>query len=421
MSAVAEVTGRRMPIAVTGMGVKSPVGLDLESFWDGLCSGRSAAGPITQFDTSAHPVTFACEIGDFDIGAYVAPKEAAHIDRVTQLGFAAAVDALAHAGDLGADPARIAVIGGTGVGGLITLETEIMKYAAKGAMRVSPFLVPMMMSNAIPAFIALQHGFTGPNFAVVTACAAGTNAIGEATRLLRNGEADVVIAGGAESSVTPVGLAAFNRMGALSRRKDDPAHASRPFDKDRDGFVMGEGAGFLVLETWERASARGARIYGGVAGYGRNSDAYHITAPSPGGDGAVRCMELALEDAGILAGDIGHVNAHGTSTPLNDAAETQAVIKVFGTSPPPVSSVKGATGHLIGAAGAVEAIASLLAIAKGSVFPTTNHVECDPDLTIDVVHGAPRAVPAAPALSNSFGFGGHNASLVLVPGQDGRS
>ncbi|GAC1315885.1 MAG: hypothetical protein NVSMB16_12900 [Acidimicrobiales bacterium] len=340
---------------------------------------------------------------------------------MTQLGFAAAVDALAHAGDLGVDPARVAVIGGTGVGGLITLETEIMKYAAKGAMRVSPFLVPMMMSNAIPAFIALQHGFTGPNFAVVTACAAGTNAIGEATRLLRNGEADVVIAGGAESSVTPVGLAAFNRMGALSRRKDDPAHASRPFDKDRDGFVMGEGAGFLVLETWERATARGARIYGGVAGYGRNSDAYHITAPSPGGEGAVRCMELALEDAGISAGEVGHVNAHGTSTPLNDAAEAQAVVKVFGTSPPPVSSVKGATGHLIGAAGAVEAIASLLAMAKGSVFPTTNHIECDPDLTIDVVHGAPRAVPAAPALSNSFGFGGHNASLVLVPAQGGRS
>jgi 3-oxoacyl-[acyl-carrier-protein] synthase II len=290
-----------------------------------------------------------------------------------------------------------------------------MKYAAKGAMRVSPFLVPMMMSNATAAFIALQHGFTGPNFAVVTACAAGTNAIGEAVRLLRAGDADVVIAGGAESSITPVGLAAFNRMGALSRRKDDPAHASRPFDVGRDGFVMGEGAGMLVLEPWDRAVARGARIYGGVAGYGRNTDAYHITAPSPGGEGAVRCMQLALEDAGLAPGDIGHVNAHGTSTPLNDAAEAEAVVKVFGSAPP-LSSVKGATGHLIGAAGAVEAIASVLAMEAGAVWPTANFTDADPALPpIDVVHGAPRPLDAAPALSNSFGFGGHNASLVLTP------
>jgi len=405
-----------MPVAVTGMGLKTPVGLDLAAFWAGLCSGRSAAGPITQFDTSEHPVTFACEVGGFDVGTYLSPKEAAHLDRVTQLGFAAAVDALAQAGDLGADPARVAVVAGTGVGGLITLEKEVTKYAEKGAMRVSPFLVPMMMSNATAAFIALQHGFTGPNFCVVTACAAGANAIGEAARLLRSGEADVVIAGGAESSITPVGLAAFNRMGALSRRRDDPATASRPFDADRDGFVMGEGAGFLVLEPWDRAVARGARIYGGIGGYGRNTDAYHITAPSPGGDGAVRCMQLALEDAGLAPGEIGHVNAHGTSTPLNDAAEAEAITKVFGGSPPPVSSVKGSTGHLIGAAGAVEAIASLLAITAGALFPTANHERPEPALApVDVVHGAPRPLAPAPALSNSFGFGGHNASLVLVP------
>ena len=404
-------------VAITGMGVKSPVGLDLTSFWSGLCSGRSAGGPITQFDTSEHPVTFACEISDFEVESYVSAKEAAHIDRVTQLGFAAAVDAIAQAGDLGADPARIAVVAGTGVGGLITLETEIIKYAGKGAMRVSPFLVPMMMSNATAAFIALQHGFTGPNFCVVTACAAGSNALGEAVRLVRNGEADVVIAGGAEASITPVGLAAFNRMGALSRRKDDAAHASRPFDKDRDGFVMGEGAGFCVLERWDRAVSRGARIYGGIAGYGRNTDAYHITAPSPGGEGAVRCMQLALDDAGLSPADIGHINAHGTSTPLNDAAEAEAVAKVWGGSPPPISSVKGATGHLIGAAGAVEAIASILAMSAASVFPTANYTTPDPALAaIDVVHGSPRSVPSAPSLSNSFGFGGHNASLVLVPG-----
>jgi 3-oxoacyl-[acyl-carrier-protein] synthase II len=403
-------------VAITGMGVKSPIGLDLDSFWSGLCSAQSAAGPITAFDTSEHPVTFACEVRDFDVSPYLSAKEAAHVDRSTQFAFSAAVDALAQAGDLGADPARVAVVAGTGVGGLITLESEVVKYANKGAMRVSPFLVPMMMSNASAAYIALQYGFTGPNFAVVTACAAGTNAIGEATRLLRAGEADVVVAGGAEASITPVGLAAFSRMGALSRRKDDPAHASRPFDVGRDGFVMGEGAGMLVLERWDRAVARGATIYGGIAGYGRNTDAFHITAPSPGGEGAVRCMQLALEDAGLTPADIGHINAHGTSTPLNDAAEAEAVVKVFGGAPV-ISSVKGATGHMIGAAGAVEAIASLLALARGAVFPTANYTDPDPALPpIDVVHGSPRAMaPGKAALSNSFGFGGHNASLVLTP------
>ena len=409
----------RAPVAITGMGLKTPVGSDLDSFWAGLCSGVSAGGPITHFDTSAHPVTFACEISDFDIGAYVGPKDAAHLDRVTQLGYAAAVDALADAGDLAADPARIGVVSGTGVGGLITLEEQIHKYSERGAMRVSPFLVPMMMSNATAAFIALRHGFTGPNFSVVTACAAGGNAVGEAARLIRDGDADVVIAGGSEAAITAVGLAAFSRMGALSRRQDDPAHASRPFDKDRDGFVMGEGAGFLVLESWERALSRGATIHGGIAGYGRNTDAYHITHPAPGGEGAVRCMQLALEDAGMSPRDIGHVNAHGTSTPINDAAEAEAALKVFDGNPPPITSVKGATGHLIGAAGAVEAIASVLAMRAGQLFPTANHVELDPTLgPIDVVHGAPRPLAAAPALSNSFGFGGHNASLVLIPGPD---
>jgi 3-oxoacyl-[acyl-carrier-protein] synthase II len=404
-------------VAITGMGVKTPIGLDLDGFWEGLCSGRSAGRPITSFDTSEHPVTFACEIGEeFDTGAYISAKEAAHLDRVTHLGFAAATDAIGDAGELGADPARIAVVAGTGVGGLLTLEAQITTFVQKGAMRVSPFLVPMMMSNATAAFIAIQHGFTGANFAVVTACAAGTNAIGEAVRLLRAGDADVVIAGGSEASITPVGLAAFHRMGALSRRKDDPAHASRPFDADRDGFVMGEGAGFLVLESWDHAVARGARIRGAIAGYGRNTDAHHITAPSPGGDGAVRCMQLALEDAGLSPSAIGHVNAHGTSTPLNDASEAEAVLKVFGGQAPPVTSVKGATGHLIGAAGAVEAVASVLAMEHGRLFPTANHEHLDPALgPVDVVSGAPRPMAAAPALSNSFGFGGHNASLVLVP------
>jgi 3-oxoacyl-[acyl-carrier-protein] synthase II len=409
------------PVAITGMGLKTPIGLDLDTFWEALASGQSAGRPITSFDTSQHPVTFACEIGDeFDVEAYVSSKDAAHLDRVAQLGYAAATDAIADAvsdnGDLGADPARIAVVAGTGVGGLLTLESQITTYAMKGAARVSPFLVPMMMSNATAAYIAIRHGFTGPNFSVVTACAAGANAIGEAMRLIRAGDADVVIAGGSEASITPVGLAAFHRMGALSRRKGDPAHASRPFDADRDGFVMGEGAGFLVLESWDRAVARGARIRGGIAGYGRNTDAHHITAPSPGGEGAVRCMQLALDDAGLSTSGVGHINAHGTSTPLNDASEAEAVVKVFGGAPPPVTSVKGATGHLIGAAGAVEAISSVLAIEHEALFPTANHEHLDPALgAIDVVSGGPRPLAAAPALSNSFGFGGHNASLVLVP------
>jgi len=260
----------------------------------------------------------------------------------------------------------------------------------------------------------MRHGWKGPNFCVTTACAAGTHAIGEATRLIHEGAADVVMAGGAEAAITPIAIASFARMGALSTRSDDPARASRPFDPDRDGFVMGEGAAFLVLERWDRAEARGARIYGEILGYGRNSDAHHITAPSPDGSGAVACMELALEDAGLAPAAIGHVNAHGTSTPLNDAAEAEAILKAFAGSPPPVTSTKGVTGHCIGAAGAVEAVAAILASSAGLVPPTANHDRTDPAVTVDIVAGAPRAVNVSgPVLSNSFGFGGHNATLVL--------
>jgi 3-oxoacyl-[acyl-carrier-protein] synthase II len=409
------MTGSRTRVAVTGMGVKSPAGNDLETFWSTLLSGSSAAGPITLFDVSEHPVTFACEVREFDPVTYLGAKEVRRVDRVTQLGFAAAVDALAMAGELGADPARCAVIAGTGIGGLTTLEEQILQYGEKGPMRVSPFLVPMMMPNATAATIAMQYGFTGVNECVVTACAAGSHAIGEGARLIRDGSADLVVAGGSEAAITPVGLAAFNRMGALSGRRDDPLRASRPFDADRDGFVMGEGAGFLILEPWERAVARGATIYGEIAGYGRNCDAHHITAPAPGGAGAVACMLAALDDAGLTAPDIGHVNAHGTSTPLNDASEAEAITKVFGEGGPPVTSIKGCTGHLIGAAGAVEAIASLLAMARGVVPPTANHEAAEPTITIDVVAGDPRPVAPRAAVSNSFGFGGHNATLVLVP------
>jgi 3-oxoacyl-[acyl-carrier-protein] synthase II len=281
---------------------------------------------------------------------------------------------------------------------------------------VSPFLVPMMKPNATAATISMGYGFRGPNICVATACAAGTNAIGEAAHIIRYGHADAMIAGGSEAAITTVAMAAFARMGALSTRRNDPSSALRPFDASRDGFVMGEGAGFLVLETYENAVARGATILGEILGYGRNADAHHITAPSPDGAGAINCMELAIADAGIEPSAIGHVNAHGTSTPLNDAAEAAGIYKVFNGSPPPVVSTKGVTGHLIGAAGAIEAIAALLAVRNELVPPTANHTERGEGIEVDVVHGTARPVPAAPALSNSFGFGGHNASLVLGPG-----
>ena len=405
----------RRRVAVTGMGLKSPAGNDLSTFWSSLLAGTATAAPIKAFDATNHPVQFACEVRDFDPETHLGPKESRRVDRVGQLGYAAAVDALAAAGDLDADPARCAVVAGTGVGGLTTLEEQILQYGEKGAARVSPFLIPMMMANATAAIVAMHHGFTGPNLCVTTACAAGAHAIGEGARLIRDGTSDIVVAGGAEAAVTPVALAAFSRMGALSSRRDDPGRASRPFDTDRDGFVMGEGAGFLILEEWDHAAARGAKILAEVAGYGRTCDAHHITAPAPGGAGAVACMLQALEDADLAPSAIGHVNAHGTSTPLNDAAEAEAITKIFGEHALPVTSTKGCTGHLIGAAGAVEAIASVLAMQVGLVPPTANHDQTDPAMAIDVVAGQPRAVASAPVISNSFGFGGHNATLVLLP------
>ncbi len=405
----------RPRVAITGLGVKTPAGTDLDTFWSTLNAGQSMAGRIERWDPSALPVRFACEVRDFDSNAYLGPKESRRVDRVTQLGFAAAADALADAGELNIDPARCAVIVGTGIGGLGTLEDQLGVFLEKGPGRVSPFFVPMMMANAAAGTIAMQFGWTGPNLCITTACAASAHAIGEAARLIRDGTADVVMTGGAEASITPSAIAAFARMTALSGRNDDPTHASRPFDADRDGFVMGEGAAGLVLEELDRAVARGARIYGEVVGYGRNADAYHITAPSPGGEGAAACMQLALDDAGLSASAIGHVNAHGTSTPLNDAAEAEAIRKVFGNAPPPVVSTKGVTGHLVGAAGATEAVASVLALSKGQVPPTANLENIGEEIALDVVAGTPREIAVAPALSNSFGFGGHNATLVLAP------
>jgi 3-oxoacyl-[acyl-carrier-protein] synthase II len=402
-------------VAVTGMGIKSPAGCDLETFWAALLAGRSFAAPIRRIDASALPVGFACEIADFEPEPYLGYKEARRTDRVAQIGFAAAADALADAGDPGTDPARCGVVVGTGVGGLITQEEQEQELFSRGPQRVSPFLVPMMMANATAALVAMKLGWTGPNFCIATACTAGSHGVGEAARLIRDGSADVMLAGGTEACITPIALASFARMGALSSRVDEPERASRPFDPERDGFVIGEGAAFLVLERWDRAESRGARIWGELLGYGRNADAYHVTAPSPGGVGAAACMQLALADAGLEPAQVGHVNAHGTSTPLNDAAEAEAIVKVFGEDGPPVTSVKGAIGHLIGAAGAAEAVASLLAVRDGTVPPTVNHDRSDPEMAIDVVAGAPRQVAPAPVVSNSFGFGGHNATLVLAP------
>lgn len=414
MSETTDHLGRPL-VAVTGVGVTTPAGCDVDSFWGRLREGAGTGARVDALAEAGVPVDFACTVRDLEVDRYVDAKEARRLDRVALLGIAAATEALDDSGDPGVDPARCAVIAGTGVGGLHTLVDQQSLYAERGPQRVSPFFVPMMMPNATAAHLSMRFGWTGPSLCVATACAAGANAVGEALRLVRSGAADVALAGGTEAAVVPVAVAAFWRMGALSTRSDDPARASRPFDVGRDGFVMGEGAGFLVLERLDRAIARGAAIHGVLAGYGANADAHHITAPAPGGEGAAACMAAALADAGLEPADVGHVNAHGTSTPLNDVSEAQAIRKVFGEASPPVTSTKGVTGHLVGAAGAVEAVASLLALRHGAVPPVANHEETDPEVGLDVVAGEPRPVGAAPVLSNSFGFGGHNASLVLAP------
>lgn len=406
----------RPRVAITALGTKNPAGLDVESSWERVLEGRSAAARIARFDPSPLAVDFGCEVVGFNAEDYVEKKEARRLDRVTALSVGAATDAIAAAGDLGADPARVGVMASTGVGGLETFSDQFGVYFGQGPDRVSPFFIPMMMPNASAGLISIRNGFTGPALCISTACAAGTNAIGDGARLIRDGTCDVVVAGGGEAPLVPLAIAAFARMGALSKQNDDPSHASRPFDTTRDGFVMGEGAAFLVLEQWDHAVARGAEILGEVVGYGRNADAHHITAPSPGGAGAAACMQLALDDAGMNPSDIGHINAHGTSTPLNDAAEADAVRKIFGERTVPVTSNKGVFGHLIAGAGAVEAVFALLAARRGVVPPTANSTEADPEMAIDLVMGEPREIEVGrPVISNSFGFGGHNASLVIVP------
>ena len=386
----------RRRVAVTGVGAVTPVGIGVDAFWQGLCAPQ--------------PATAQRRVEDFDPELYFDnPKETRRADRFTQLAMAAATEALAQAGPLTTDPTRIGVWVGTGVGGIDTLEAQIIVCHDKGPKRVSPFLIPMMMANAAAASISMRWGFQGPCENTATACAAGTHSIGNAARLIQAGTCDVVIAGGSESSMGRTAIAGFTNMTALSS-----SGVSRPFDRDRDGFVIAEAAGILVLEDWDTAVARGATILAEVLGSASTADAHHITAPAPGGSGAIRCMRNALIDAAISAADVRHINAHGTSTPLNDAAEADAMAAVFGDLRPIVTSTKGVTGHTLGAAGAIEAIAVVLSMQHGLVPPTDGHVHDDPAMApIDLVVGAPRPWTPGVSISNSFGFGGHNGTVVL--------
>jgi 3-oxoacyl-[acyl-carrier-protein] synthase II len=387
------VAGRR--VAITGVGVVSCCGIGTDALWSGL------NGP---------PPVGERRVPGFDPEQWLSGKEARQLDRFAQFSVAVADMALEDAGALDADPGRSAVIMGTGVGGLQTLESQIEVFVHKGARRVSPRLVPMMMANAGAAAVSIRLGWHGPSETITTACAAGAHSIGHAARLVASGRCDVALGGAAEAGMTPVGMAAFSNMTALST-----SGHSRPFDIRRDGFVITEGAGALVLEAWDHAVARGAHIYGALAGSASTADAHHITAPIPGGSGAAACMTLAMEDAVVGLDQIGHINAHGTSTPLNDKAEADAITKVFGASSPPVTSTKGITGHGLGASGAIEAVAVVLSMDQRLIPPTSGYEEPDPDIHLDVVAGSARPWDPAPVLSNSFGFGGHNGSLVIAP------
>jgi len=388
-------------VAITGLGVVAPAGVGAQNFWTGLLGPGATSGRSV-------------EIAEWDPTPYFEnAKQARRSDRVEQFSLAAAAEAFDQAGGLdaiGVDSARFGTIFATGVGGLHTLEEQVEVRIEKGERRVSPFLVPMMMTNASGAAISMRYGLQGPNETITTACAAGSHAINYAARLIKWGVVDAVATGGAESAGTVTGLAGFQNMTALSS-----SGVSRPFDPDRDGFVMGEGSSVMILEEWSRAEARGAHILGELLGGASNADAHHITAPSPGGVGAIACMQLALDDAGIEAGDVGQVNAHGTSTPLNDAAEADAIAAVFGPQGVPVVSTKGVTGHALGAAGALEAAALVLSIEHGLIPPTANTARADDGMNIDLVVGEARPWTPRPAISNNFGFGGHNGSVVIAP------
>jgi 3-oxoacyl-[acyl-carrier-protein] synthase II len=410
-----ETTERRR-VVVTGMGLITPLGIDVARSWDGLLAGRSGIGPITRFDPTGLETTIAGEVNDFDPLQYMDRKEARRTDRFAQFSVATAAQALADAKlEITADLAtRVGVVFGSGIGGVSTLVENIVSHE-KDPKRVSPFMIPMMIVDMAAGEVAMKFHAKGPNLGTVSACASSAHAIGLAAEMIRRGQADVMLAGGAEAGLIKVAIGAFNSMHALSRRNDDPTKASRPFDKERDGFVFSEAAGCLVLEELGFAQARGARILAEIAGYGATADAYHITAPPDGAEGAVRAMRMALEDAALSPADIGYVNAHGTSTPANDGAETQALKTVFGdhAHAVPISSTKSMTGHTLGAAGAIEAIICVLAMRDGVLPPTINQEVPDPACDLDYIPNAARRQAARHSLSNSMGFGGHNVALVI--------
>ena len=404
-------------VVITGMGAITPIGNNLEAYWQGLLAGKSGIGPITLFDASKHKCRIAGEVKGFDPLEYLDSKDAKRTDRFAQFAIAASKQALADAKltitDLNAE--QVGVMIGTGVGGLKVMEEQQSVYLNKGPNRCSPFMVPMMIANMAAGLTAIHTGAKGPNSCAVTACAAGSNAIGDAFRIVQNGYAQAMICGGTEAAITPLSFAGFASARALSTRNDDPAHASRPFDKDRDGFVMGEGAGVLILEELEHALSRGARIYAEMVGYGMTCDAYHMTAPVPGGAGAARSMALALKDAGVDPSEVSYVNAHGTSTPANDPTETAAIKTALGEHAKQVSisSTKSMTGHLLGGSGGIEGVAACLAVANDQVPPTINLQEPDEACDLDYVPNQSRAQTVEVAMSNSFGFGGHNVTLVF--------
>ena len=406
----------RRRVVITGIGPVTPVGVGTDPFWAALVEGRSGIGPVTLFDASDYPVRIAGEVREFDPTAWMERRDARRTDRVVHFASAAGRLAWEDAGSPNVEPSRAAVLMGTGIGGIATFSDQVGVLVSRGPDRVSPFTVPAMMPNAAAAHVAMDLGLTGPNMCIVTACAGGAHAVGEGFRYVREGLVDVCLAGGTEAAVVPIAMAAFAKMGALSRN-EDPVRASRPFDAQRDGFVLSEGACVLVLEDAERAEARGARVYAEVAGYGASADAHHVTQPEPDGAAAVAAMQAALADAGESAEAVDYVNAHGTSTPLNDVAETRALKKALGdhAGKVSISSTKSVTGHLLGAAGAVEAAAAALAIQTGSVPPTINLENPDPDCDLDYTSNGARRRDIRVALSNSFGFGGHNAVLALRP------
>lgn len=407
----------RRRVVVTGMGPVTPIGTGHEAYWKALLDGVSGAGPITHFDASGYSTRIAAEIKDFDPEQYMERKEAKRMDRFVQYAVAGARLAIEDSRlDMASTDANmVGVLIGSGIGGTGTWEEQHRTLIERGPGRVSPFFVPMLISDMASGQVSMIYGAKGPNLAVTSACATGTHAIGEATEIIRRGAANVMIAGGSEAAITPMAVAGFCSMKAMTTRNDDPLHSSRPFDLNRDGFLMGEGAGVIILEALDHALARGATIYGEVVGYGMSGDAYHITAPAPGGEGAARSMSAALSNAGLKPEDVDYINAHGTSTDQNDKYETAAIKTVFGdyAYKVAISSTKSMTGHLLGAGGAIEGIACLYAINSGMIPPTMNYETPDPECDLDYTPNKPRSMQVRVAMSNSFGFGGHNATLIF--------